>query len=64
MIDIFYNNKTGDTTRLNHTSISYPWPIKTMDLSTLTYFWIVLIGVIVGRTTTNYFERKKKQIMR
>ena len=31
---------------------TFTWPIKTMDLTTLTYFWIVLIGVILSKLST------------
>jgi hypothetical protein len=30
----------------------FTWPIKTMDLTTLTYFWIVLIGVTLSKLST------------
>ncbi|MPZ08390.1 MAG: hypothetical protein GEU26_18580 [Nitrososphaeraceae archaeon] len=59
-IDIFYTNQTGDQESLDHTGISFTWPIKTMNLSALTYFWILLIGVIVGRATTSYLAIKDK----
>lgn len=35
-----------------NTSWTFNWPIKTMDLTTLTYFWIVLIGVILSKLST------------
>lgn len=31
---------------------TFTWPIKTLDLTTLTYFWIVLIGVILSKLST------------
>jgi hypothetical protein len=31
-----------------------------MNLNSLTYFWIVLIGVIIGRATTSYLEARDK----
>lgn len=36
--------------------VSFAWPIKTLDFSLLTYFWIVLIGVVVSRFTTRYIK--------
>jgi hypothetical protein len=37
---------------IQYYSAKFNWPIKTMDLTTLTYFWIVLIGVILSKLTT------------
>lgn len=45
-MDILYFNKTG---QLNDLSFTFDWPAKTMDLSLFSYFWIVLIGVMVSR---------------
>jgi hypothetical protein len=39
---------------------TFNWPIKTMDLSTLTYFWIVLIGVILSKLSTRIINQKQK----
>jgi hypothetical protein len=35
-----------------NSSWTFNWPIRTMDLTTLTYFWIVLIGVILSKLST------------
>jgi hypothetical protein len=48
-LDITYLNSTGAR---NNVAVPFSWAILTTDLSTLTYFWIVLIGVIVSRLLT------------
>jgi hypothetical protein len=45
-VDITYFNNTGARNQVN---IPLSWAIKTTDLNTLSYFWIVLIGVLVSR---------------
>jgi hypothetical protein len=41
-------------------SWTFNWPIKTMDLTTLTYFWIVLIVVILSKLSTRIIDEKTK----
>ena len=42
----------GNNSTLSHYDISFPWNIKTKDMTSITYFWIVLIGVVTGRLIT------------
>lgn len=46
-IGIIYSNKTGGMPQ--EWSVPFSWPIETMDMSIFSYFWIVLIGVMVSR---------------
>jgi len=39
---------------------TFTWPIKTLDLTTLTYFWIVLIGVILSKLSTRIINLKQQ----
>jgi hypothetical protein len=52
-IATYYINTSG---ALKQAVIPFSWPIKTLDFSLLTYFWLVLIGVIVSRFTSRYIE--------
>jgi hypothetical protein len=45
-VDIIYFNRTGG---FNDLSFTFDWSAKTMDLGIFSYFWIVLIGVMVSR---------------
>jgi hypothetical protein len=54
-LDISYINSTD--WKSNHVSVAFAWPIKTLNLSNLTYFWIVLIGVIVSKLSSDFLER-------
>lgn len=55
-IDITYTNATDDTTP--HQGVVFSWPIKTLDFNLLSYFWIVLIGVIVSRLFKRYTDQQ------
>jgi hypothetical protein len=46
-IDVILSNGTG--TIPQKWSVPFSWPIKTMNMSIFSYFWIVLIGVLVSR---------------
>jgi hypothetical protein len=48
-IRISYLNSTG---QLNQLPLQFVWPIKMLDLDLVSYFWIVLIGVITSRALT------------
>jgi hypothetical protein len=48
-IRISYLNSTGE---LNQLPLQFVWPIKILDLDLVSYFWIVLIGVITSRALT------------
>ena len=54
----YYINNSG---QLKQAVIPFTWPIKTLDFSDFTYFWIVLIGVIVSRLVTRYVEDTRKE---
>lgn len=41
---------------------TFTWPIKTLDLTTLTYFWIVLIGVILSKLSTRVTKNTSSPI--
>lgn len=47
---------------MQYDTIIFPWPIKTMDLTTLTYFWIVLIGVILSKLSTRIADNEQQPI--
>jgi hypothetical protein len=49
-MDVLYSNKTSDV--LQKWSEPFNWPTRTMDMSIYSYFWIVLIGVMVSRLLT------------
>jgi hypothetical protein len=57
-IDVLYPDKT--TGMLQKWSVPFNWPIETMDMSIFSYFWIVLIGVIVSRLLSLVLDRVKK----
>jgi hypothetical protein len=57
-IEVDYTN--GTHTPL-YRSILFSWPIKTLDFNLLSYFFIVLIGVIVSRLFKNYSESQPRQ---
>jgi hypothetical protein len=38
--------------------VTFSWPIKTLDFNILVYFFIVFIGVVVSRYTTNIIEHR------
>jgi hypothetical protein len=45
-INILYSDNFG---KINSHALSFNWSAKTLDLSTVTYFWIVMIGVLASR---------------
>jgi hypothetical protein len=55
-VDLFYTDSNG---RHATYSTSFGWPIKTLDFNILVYFFIVFIGVVVSRYTSNLIEQKK-----
>jgi hypothetical protein len=55
-IRISYLNSTGG---LNQLPLQFVWPIKMLDLDIVSYFWIVLIGVITSRVLTLFKNQKK-----
>jgi hypothetical protein len=57
-IAVYFVNRTG---ALTQAVMPFSWPIKTLDFSLLTYFWLVLIGVIVSRFTSRYIEDTDQQ---
>lgn len=54
-IVISYVNKSS--WKSNHVSVPFTWPIKTLNLSNLTYFWLVLIAVIVSKLSSDFLKR-------
>ena len=54
-VDVFYTDTNG---RHATYSTSFDWPVKTLDFNILVYFFIVFIGVVVSRYTTNITEKK------
>jgi hypothetical protein len=54
-IRISYLNNTG---QLNQLPLQFVWPIKMLDLDLVSYFWIVLIGVITSRALTLFKNQK------
>ena len=54
MYNVIISYINSSSWKSNHVSVPFTWPIKMLNLSTLTYFWIVLIGVIISRLTTDY----------
>jgi hypothetical protein len=54
-IRISYLNSTG---QLNQLPLQFEWPIKMLDLDLVSYFWIVLIGVITSRALTLFRTQK------
>ena len=46
-IDVIHYNGTGNIPQ--KWSVPFSWPIKTLNMSIFSYFWIVLIGVLVSR---------------
>jgi hypothetical protein len=61
-MDILYFNKTA---QLNDLPFTFDWPAKTADLSPFSYFWIVLIGVMVSRLLSLILDKidKAKQVV-
>lgn len=57
-IDVFYFNNTNPNAMnsIIRFPIIFTWPIETLDFSFLSYFWIVLIGVIVSRISKRYID--------
>lgn len=65
-LDIAYTNETGKNkatvnTLEHNTDVTWTWPVNTFDFNLLSYFFIVLIGVIVSRLFKNYTESTQKQ---
>jgi hypothetical protein len=54
-IDIFYTDRNGT---LGTYATTFNWPIKTLDFNILVYFFIVFIGVVVSRYTTNLIDSR------
>jgi hypothetical protein len=60
-IDITYALSSPNATQyITHQGVVFSWPIKTLDFDLLSYFWIVLIGVIVSRLFKNYTEQQSQ----
>jgi hypothetical protein len=63
IIDVFYFNYTN--TNITNSIIRFPivftWPIQTMDFSLLSYFWIVLVGVIISRISKRYIDQDQQK---
>jgi hypothetical protein len=49
------------TAAMQYLHSAFVWPIKTTDLPPLTYFWIVLIGVILSKLSTRIISEKQKR---
>jgi hypothetical protein len=66
-INIFYKNNTGNNTtgnnevNLQNISLPFNWSIRTLDMSQFSYFWIVMIGVIVSRLLTMALDKLKDE---
>ena len=58
-INIFYLNSTSGNPILQSLSLTFNWPVKTLDFSLITYFWIVLIGVISSRALSRAIKQKE-----
>jgi hypothetical protein len=56
-IDIFYTDRNGTHGTY---ATTFNWPIKTLDFNILVYFFIVFIGVVVSRYTTNLVDSRSK----
>jgi hypothetical protein len=54
---LFFNSMDGS---LQKWSVPFSWPIKTMDMSILSYFWIVLVGVIGSRVLSLVLDKLEK----
>jgi Protein of unknown function (DUF3185) len=54
-VDLFYTDING---RHATYTATFSWPVKTLDFNILVYFFIVFIGVVVSRYTTNIIESK------
>jgi hypothetical protein len=52
-LDITY---TTNKTRMDHSLDIFEWSVSKLDFNLLSYFFIVLIGVIVSRLFKNYSE--------
>jgi hypothetical protein len=63
IIDVFYFNNTN--TNITNSIIRFPivftWPIQTLDFSLLSYFWIVLVGVIISRISKRYIDQDQQK---
>jgi hypothetical protein len=57
-IDVIYSNLTNNTPQ--KWSVSFSWPIKTLNMSIFGYFWIVLIGVLVSRLLSLVLDKLEK----
>jgi hypothetical protein len=57
-IRISYLNSTG---QLNQLPLQFVWPIKMLDLDLVSYFWIVLIGVITSRALTLFKKQSAEE---
>jgi hypothetical protein len=57
-IDVIYSNLTTNTPQ--KWSVPFGWSIKTMNMSIFSYFWIVLIGVLVSRLLSLVLDKLEK----
>jgi hypothetical protein len=57
-IDILFFNKTDGVPQ--KWSVPFSWTTKTMDMSIFSYFWIVLVGVIVSRVLSLVLDKFEK----
>ena len=57
-IDVILSNGTG--TIPQKWSVPFNWSIKTMNMSIFSYFWIVLIGVLVSRLLSLVLDKLEK----
>jgi hypothetical protein len=57
-IDVIYSNATSNLPQ--KWSVPFNWPIQTMNMSIFSYFWIVLIGVLVSRLLSLVLDKLEK----
>jgi hypothetical protein len=50
-----------DETDVYHNQITFPWVIKSLDMNLITYFWIVMTGVVTSRFLDFLLVRLKKE---
>jgi hypothetical protein len=47
--------------KIYHNLITFPWTIKSLDMNLITYFWIVMTGVVASRFLDYILSRLKKE---
>lgn len=55
------DDSLDSNTKVYHNQITFPWTIKSLDMNLITYFWIVMTGVVTSRFLDFLLVRLKKE---